>query len=69
MYDIDLSSRRFFYGCFDIINKNDVRAVKRPDKKFVVGLQLHPEVAIRKILDKEQDANRYMDYVTAMKPF
>ena len=30
---------------------------------------MHPEVAIRKILDKEQDADRYMDYVTAMKPF
>ena len=46
-----------------------IEGVERPDKKFVVGLQFHPEVAIRKILDNEQDADQYMDHATVMKLF
>lgn len=46
-----------------------IEAVERPDKTFVVGLQFHPEVAIRKVLDHDQDADQYMDYATAMSLF
>ena len=46
-----------------------IEGIERPDKKFVLGIQFHPEVAIRKILDNEQDADQYMDYVTVMKLF
>jgi putative glutamine amidotransferase len=46
-----------------------IEGVERPDKKFVLGIQFHPEVAIRKILKNEQDADQFMDYETVMKLF
>ena len=38
-------------------------------EKNLYAIQFHPEVAIRKILDNEQDADQYMDYETVMKLF
>lgn len=46
-----------------------IEAVERPDKKFCLGLQFHPEVAVRKHLDKEADADSFMDYDKAMEVF
>jgi putative glutamine amidotransferase len=46
-----------------------IEGIERPDKKFVLGIQFHPEVAIRKILKNEQDADQFMDYETVMKLF
>lgn len=43
---------------------NDVKmieAVERKDLTFCLGVQFHPEVAVRKWADKEEDANHYMD--------
>ncbi|MBR4314897.1 MAG: gamma-glutamyl-gamma-aminobutyrate hydrolase family protein, partial [Lachnospiraceae bacterium] len=43
-----------------------IEGVERPDKRFCIGVQFHPEVAARKILDKEQDAEKYMEYDKAI---
>lgn len=43
-----------------------IEAVERPDKKFCVGVQFHPEVAVRKVLDKEIDAEKFMEYDKAI---
>ena len=40
--------------------------MERPDKRFCIGVQFHPEVAARKIIDKEQDAEKYMEYDKAI---
>ena len=45
---------------------DEIEAVERPDKKFCVGVQFHPEVAVRKILDKEIDAEKFMEYDKAV---
>lgn len=50
-------------------NKMIIEGVERPDKKFCVGIQFHPEVAVRKHVDKEKDADSYMDYETALSLF
>ena len=34
-----------------------------------VGVQYHPEVAIRKVLEDEEDADLFMSYDEAMKLF
>ncbi len=46
-----------------------IEAVERPDKTFCVGVQFHPEVAVRKHLDNEDDAGLFMDYDTAISFF
>ena len=33
-----------------------IEAVERKDRSFAIGVQYHPEVAVRKILDKEEGA-------------
>lgn len=43
-----------------------IEGVERPEKRFCIGVQFHPEVAARKILDKEQDAEKYMEYDKAL---
>lgn len=49
--------------------KEIIEAVERPDKKFCIGVQYHPEVAARKNLDHEEDAGLFMDYDAAMVLF
>jgi putative glutamine amidotransferase len=46
-----------------------IEAVERPDKTFCIGVQFHPEVAVRKHLEKEDDAGLFLDYDTAMTFF
>ena len=46
-----------------------VEAVERPDKTFCLGIQFHPEVAVRKWVDKEADAENYMKYDDAIALF
>lgn len=43
-------------------------AVERPDKTFCVGVQYHPEVAVRKHLDNEEEGV-FMEYDAAMALF
>lgn len=50
-------------------NKLIIEGVERPDKKFCVGVQFHPEVAVRKHVEKEKDAEAFMDYDTALSLF
>lgn len=50
-------------------NKLIIEGVERPDKKFCVGVQFHPEVAVRKYVEKEKDAGSFMDYDTALALF
>lgn len=50
-------------------NKLIIEGVERPDKKFCVGVQFHPEVAVRKYMEKEKDAESFMDYDTALSFF
>lgn len=49
--------------------KSIIEGVERPDKKFCVGVQFHPEVAVRKNLENEKDADSFMDYDTALSLF
>ena len=49
--------------------KNVIEAVERPDKRFCIGVQFHPEVAMRKVVDKEENADEFMSYETAEKLF
>ena len=46
-----------------------IEAVERPDKRFCIGVQFHPEVAVRKYLEKEDDAGLFMDYDKALSFF
>ena len=49
--------------------KRVIEGVERSDKKFCVGVQFHPEVAVRKNLENEKDAESFMDYDTALSLF
>ena len=46
-----------------------IEAVERKDLSFCVGVQFHPEVAVRKIVEKESDASNYMDLESASSLF
>lgn len=46
-----------------------VEAVERPDRTFCLGLQFHPEISVVKALNKDEDADKFMDYDTAMSFF
>ena len=46
-----------------------IEGVERSDKKFVIGLQFHPEVAVAKVVDKEDDATNFMNYDLAISFF
>ncbi len=49
--------------------KQIIEAVERPDKTFCLGIQFHPEVAVRKWINKEADAENYMKYDDAIALF
>ena len=46
-----------------------IEAVERKDKHFCIGVQFHPEIAVRKHVEKADDADTFMDYETAMSGF
>ncbi len=46
-----------------------IEAVERKDLSFCLGVQFHPEVAVRKNVDKEADAANYMDLESATSFF
>ena len=46
-----------------------IEAVERKDLTFCIGVQFHPEVAVRKHVEKEADAGNYMDLDSASKLF
>lgn len=46
-----------------------VEAVQRTDKTFAVGLQYHPEAALVKRLDHDENANDFMSYDEAVAYF
>lgn len=46
-----------------------IEGVERKDLSFCLGVQFHPEVAVRKIVDKEMDASNYMDMESASSFF
>ena len=46
-----------------------IEGVERKDLSFCLGVQFHPEVAVRKIVDKETNAGNYMDYESASSFF
>jgi putative glutamine amidotransferase len=50
-------------------NRLIIEGVERPDKTFCVGVQFHPEVAVRKYVEKEKDADSFMDRDTALSLF
>lgn len=46
-----------------------IEAVERTDRTFCIGVQYHPEIAVRKSLNNESDAGLFMDYDTAISLF
>ena len=48
---------------------NMIEAVERKDRAFVIGVQYHPDAAVRKILEKEDNAGNYMPYEEAIALF
>lgn len=46
-----------------------IEGVERKDKNFAMGVQFHPEVAVRKVVDKEKNAGEFMDYDLALSFF
>ena len=46
-----------------------IEGMERKDLSFCLGVQFHPEVAVRKIVDKEEDAENYMDLESASAIF
>ena len=46
-----------------------IEGVERTEKDFVIGVQFHPEVAVAKVIDKEEDAGNFMSYDKAISYF
>ena len=46
-----------------------IEAIERTDKRFALGVQFHPEEAVRKHLTCQPDANRFMPLEEAVKYF
>ena len=46
-----------------------IEAIERTDKHFALGVQFHPEEAVRKRLQGQPDANRFMPLEEAVKYF
>ena len=44
-----------------------IEGLERRDKTFCMGVQFHPEIAVRKHLDHAENEADFMDYDTAMK--
>ena len=66
----DVSGTRLTVTARTISNGIEIiEAVERKDKTFCLGVQFHPEVAVRKVLDKTDNAADFMEYDTAMSFF
>lgn len=50
-------------------NISIIEAVELKSKKFCLGVQFHPEVAVRKWVEKEEDASTFMDLDSALSFF
>ena len=48
---------------------NIIEAIERTDKHFALGVQFHPEEALKKHLKNEPDASRFMPLADALKYF
>ena len=46
-----------------------IEAIERPDRAWVLGVQYHPEEAVRRHLDGDKDAARFMPLDRAMEYF
>ena len=46
-----------------------IEAIERTDKSFAIGFQFHPEAAAVKHLEHKINADKFMEYDTAMKSF
>ena len=46
-----------------------IEGVERTDKDFIIGIQFHPEVAVAKVVDNEEDAGNFMNYNEALSYF
>ena len=46
-----------------------IEAIERTDKTFVLGVQFHPEEAVRKYIDGQDDASRFMPLDEAVAYF
>ncbi len=44
-------------------------SAERSDKDYFIGVQFHPEVAVAKVVDNEQDAGNFMNYEAALAYF
>ena len=49
-----------------IADDNLIEAVEDPRKRFALGVQFHPEVAVRKWVEHSWDASKFTDYDTAV---
>lgn len=66
----DISGTRLTVTARTVSNGIEIiEAVERKDKTFCLGVQFHPEVAVRKVLDKADDAADFMEYDAAMSFF
>ncbi len=43
-------------------NTNIIEAIERIDKTFFIGVQYHPEIAVKKHLERANDADKFMSY-------
>jgi putative glutamine amidotransferase len=48
---------------------NIIEAIERTDKTFALGVQFHPEEAVRKHMDGKEDASRFMPLEEAVAYF
>ena len=48
---------------------NVIEAIERTDKAFALGVQFHPEEAIRKHLDEDNDAKSFMQLYQGVNYF
>ena len=56
-------------GVTDTQGVNIIEAIERPDKKFCLGVQFHPEAAVSKHLKGRANASQFMSYEAAMRYF
>lgn len=66
--DVD-DTRLVVTATTDTDGKQVIEAVERPDKTFCMGLQFHPEVAVRQHLDGDAEAGDFMDCEKALSFF
>ena len=49
-----------------VADDNLIEAVEDPHKRFALGVQFHPEVAVRKWVERSGDASKFTDFDTAV---